>query len=127
MLLYGRAPNVRPGREIRVRHDRSAHQVTLVTTAARSHSDDIALRQRRYVLTQSVRIVCIVLAAFLPVPVAWKGVLILGAVLLPWFGVVMANAGPTVGRARRTALVDRPAEPQPVRIAIEPGRVIDQD
>ncbi len=110
-----------------MRQDRSAQQVTLVTTAGRSHSDDISLRQRRYVLTQSVRVVCVVLAAFLPVPVAWKGVLIVGAVLLPWFGVVMANAGPTVGRRRRTALVDRPVEPQPVRIAIEPGRVIDQD
>ncbi len=110
-----------------MRHDRSAQQVTVVTSAGRSHSDDISLRQRRYVLTQSVRIVCVVLAAFLPVPVEWKGVLILGAVLLPWFGVVMANAGPTVGRSRRTALVDRPVEPQPVRIALEPGRVIDQD
>ena len=127
MLLYGRAPNERPGRETLVRHDRSAQPVTLVTTAGRSHSDDITLRQRRYVLTQSVRIVCVVLAAFLPVPVEWKGVLIFGAVVLPWFGVVMANAGPTVGRTRKSALVDRPVEPQPLRIAIEPGRVIDQD
>jgi len=113
--------------ETLVRHDRSAPEVTLVTSAGRSHSDDIALRQRRYVLTQSVRIVCVLLAAFLPVPVAWKGLLIVGAVLLPWFGVVMANAGPTAARSRPTALVDRPVEPQPVRIAIEPGRVIDQD
>ena len=110
-----------------MRHDRSAQQVTLVTTAGRSHSDDITLRQRRYVLTQSVRIVCVLLAAFLPVAVEWKGLLIVGAVLLPWFGVVMANAGPTVGRARQSALVDRPVEVQPLRIAIEPGRVIDQD
>ena len=118
---------MRPGREALVRHDRSAQQVTLVTTAGRSHSDDIDLRQRRYVLTQSVRIVCVMLAAFLPVSLGWKGLLILGAVLLPWFGVVMANAGPTVGRKRRSALVDHPVEPQPVRIALEPGRVIDQD
>ena len=109
-----------------MRQDRSARDVTVVTSAGRSHSDDITLRQRRYVLTQSVRIVCVVLAAALPVPVAWKVLFIVGAVALPWFGVVMANAGPTVGRRRRTALVDRPVE-QPVRIAIEPGRVIDQD
>jgi len=110
-----------------VRHDRSAQQVTLVTSAGRSHSDDITLRQKRYVMTQSVRIVCVVLAAFLPVAVEWKGLLIAGAVLLPWFGVVMANAGPTVARTRQSALVDRPVEVQPLRIAIEPGRVIDQD
>ena len=110
-----------------MRHDRSAQPVTLVTTAGRSHSDDINLRQRRYVMTQSVRILCVLLAAFLPVPVEWKGLLIVGAVLLPWFGVVMANAGPTVGRSRTSALVDRPAPVEPLRIAIEPGRVIDQD
>ena len=109
-----------------MRHDRSSAEVTIVTSAGRSHSDDIALRQRRYVMTQSVRIVCVILAAALPVPVAWKALLLVGAVALPWFGVVMANAGPTVSRRRKTALVDRPVE-QPVRIAIEPGRVIDQD
>jgi hypothetical protein len=110
-----------------VRHDRSTGAITVVTSAGRSHSEDIALRQRRYVISQSVRILCVVLAAALPVPLAWKGLLLVGAILLPWFGVVMANAGPTVGRARETALVDRPEPVQPLRIAIEPGRVIDQD
>ena len=110
-----------------MRHDRSAGDVTIVTSAGRSHSEDISLRQRRYVMTQSVRIVCVVLAAALPVDLAWKSVLLAGAVLLPWFGVVMANAGPTVTRKRRTALIARPVAPEPVRIAIEPGRVIDQD
>ncbi len=109
-----------------MRHDRSTGEVTVVTSAGLSHSDDIALRQRRYVMTQSVRIVCVILAAALPVPVVWKGVLLFGAVVLPWFGVVMANAGPTASRSRSNALVDRPVE-QPVRIAIEPGRVIDQE
>lgn len=118
---------MRPGRETLVRHGRSTGGVTIVTSAGRSHSEDIDLRQRRYVMTQSVRIVCVVLAAALPVDLAWKGVLLAGAVLLPWFGVVMANAGPTVSRQRPTALVGRPVEPEPVRIAIEPGRVIDQD
>jgi hypothetical protein len=110
-----------------VRHDRSTGGVTVVTSAGRSHSEDIDLRQRRYVITQSVRIVCVVLAAALPVPLAWKGLLLVGAIALPWFGVVMANAGPTMGRARRTAMVDRPVPTEPLRIAIEPGRVIDQD
>ena len=109
-----------------MRYDRSSADVTVVTSAGRSHTDDISLRQRRYVLTQSVRIVCVILATALPVAVEWKIVLIFGAVVLPWFGVVMANAGPTVNRSRTTALVDRPVE-QPERIAIEPGRVIDQD
>lgn len=109
-----------------MRHDRSSADVTIVTSAGRSHSEDIDLRQRRYVVTQSLRILCVVLAAALPVALAWKGLLLVGAVMLPWFGVVMANAGPTVGRRRKTALVDRPVD-VPVRIALEPSRVIDQD
>jgi hypothetical protein len=110
-----------------VRHDRPTPEVAVVTSASLSHTDDISLRQRRYVLTQSVRIVCVVLATMLPVALAWKGLLMLGAIGLPWFGVVMANAGPTVSRTRRSSLVERPAVAEPVRIAIEPGRVIDQD
>ena len=110
-----------------MRQDRSVPDVAVVTAARLSHSDDISLRQRRYVLTQSVRIVCVVLATMLPVSLPWKGVLMVGALALPWFGVVMANAGPTVSRRRRTSLVDRPAAAEPVRIALEPGRVIDQD
>jgi hypothetical protein len=109
-----------------VRHDRSATEVTVVTSAALSHTDDIALRQRRYILTQSMRIACVVLATMLPVSLAWKGVLIAGAVGLPWFGVVMANAGPTLNRRRSTAMLDRTVE-EPVRLALDPGRTIDQD
>ena len=110
-----------------MRRDRPApQQVSVVTSARMSHTDDIAVRQRRYVATQSVRIVCVVLAVVLPVSVAVKFLFMVGAVALPWFGVVMANAGPTVDRSRKTSLVDRPVE-EPVRIAIEPGRVVDQD
>ena len=113
-----------------MRHDRSARhpaaqQVSSITSAHLSHSDDIALRQRRYILTQSVRILCVVLATALPVPVVWKIVFIFGAVVLPWFGVVMANAGPTVSRKGKATTYVAP--PEPVRIAIEPGRVIDAE
>ena len=109
-----------------MRQDRPVPEVAVVTAARLSHSDDISLRQRRYVITQGARIACVVLATMLPVSLFWKGVFMLGAFALPWFGVVMANAGPTVSRHRTNSLVDRAAE-EPVRIAIEPGRVIDQD
>ena len=109
-----------------MRQDRSDPNVTVVTSARMSHTDDIALRQRRYVITQCVRVVCVIAAALLPVALVWKGLFMVGAVALPWFGVVMANAGPTVSRRRRHAMVDRAVD-EPVRVAIEPGRVIDQD
>ena len=106
------------------------HETVVVTTAGLSHTDDRKLRVRRYAITQAVRISCFVLAVALPVPLAWKLVLVVGAFALPWFGVVAANAGPVVQRGSRpSALVDRADEEpaQPLRLAIEPGRVIDQD
>lgn len=108
--------------EARVRHDRST-DVAVVTSAGLSHTEDIALRQRRYVLTQGVRIVCVILATVLPVPVLFKAALLFGAIALPWLGVVMANAGPTVRRKDKTAL----RAEQPMHLQIEPGRVIDAE
>ncbi len=110
-------------------------QHVVVTTARLSHTDDIALRERRYAMTQGVRLVCVVLGVALPVPVWAKLLLFLGAVCLPWFGVVMANAGPTVTRARQTAVVEgrlaetlpHPGAEEPLRLAIEPGRVVDAE
>ena len=110
-----------------MRQDRSEQPVSVVTSAHLSHTDDLALRQRRYVITQSVRIACVILATALPVPLAWKGVLLFGAIALPWFGVVMANAGPTVARKQKTNLVDKPVAAEATRLAIDPGRVIDAE
>jgi hypothetical protein len=100
-------------------------QVVRVTSAARSHTEDIALRQRRYVQMQSLRVLCVLTGCFVPGPVWMKLVIFAGAVFLPWFGVVMANAGPTKERAAATAMVAHGSLEEPVRIAIEPGRVVD--
>jgi len=111
-----------------VRFARPTAEVAMVTSAHLSHTDDLKLRQRRYVITQGIRVVCVILATLLPVSLVWKGVFLLGAVVLPWFGVVMANAGPTLQKHRRTSVLTRAAEPVavPVRVALEPGRIIDQ-
>ncbi len=105
--------------------------VVTVTTARMSHSDDITLRERRYIKTQLVRVVCVVLGVALPVPVALRLLLFVGAVCLPWFGVVMANAGPVVSRRRATAIVEgglaETLPEPPLRLAIEPGRVVDAE
>jgi hypothetical protein len=98
----------------------------VVTTAGRSGSEDLRLRQRRYAITQGVRLVCFILAVALPVPVWAKLVLIAGALVLPWLGVVAANGGPALDRRRvPEALVDRPVGP--IRIALEPGRDVDAE
>jgi hypothetical protein len=101
-------------------------QTVRVTSAARSHTDDLRLRQRRYLAIQGVRVVCILLAVLLPVAVMWKIGFIAGSIVLPWLGVVAANAGPTVERRGRTAVVPLPVETGPL-LSIEPGRVIDAD
>ncbi len=101
-------------------------QVVSVTTARRSHTDDIALRQRRYVTMQAARLVCIVLAVVVPAALPVKLVLFAGAVLLPWCGVVMANAGPAIDRRTGPALLEHGSLDEPVtRLALEPGRVVD--
>lgn len=64
-----------------------------ITSATRSRSDDIGLRQRRYVISMTVRTVCFVLAVvFRHVPVVmW--LMIVASFGLPYVAVVMANAG----------------------------------
>jgi hypothetical protein len=70
-----------------------------ITTAPVNRRDDIAARQRRYLLSMSLRTICFVgaIIAFLAgVQWLWP-VLIAGAIVLPYFAVVMANAA--AGRA----------------------------
>ena len=97
-----------------------------VTTMGRSPVEDRDLRTRRYLLTQAVRLVCVLLAVLLPVAPVWKIGFIIGSIVLPWFGVVAANAGPTIERRRTSAVVTPQAVTLPVT-AIKPGRVIDAD
>ncbi len=62
-----------------------------ITTAASSRHDDIMRRQRRYLLSMGLRTVCFVGAVLVgPGWVRW--VLVVGALLLPYVAVVMANA-----------------------------------
>lgn len=62
-----------------------------ITTAPTSVADDIAGRQRRYLISMAVRTAC-VLGAVLVGPGVLRWVLIAGAVLLPYVAVVLANA-----------------------------------
>jgi len=62
-----------------------------ITTAASSREADISRRQRRYVLSMSLRTVCFV-GAILVGPGWLRWVLVAAAVLLPYVAVVMANA-----------------------------------
>ena len=85
-----------------------------ITTAAASRRDHIARRQRRYVLSMTLRTVCFI-AAIVVGPGWLRWVLVAAAILLPYVAVVMANAVTT--KADDFALRDAPeARPQ-----LEPG------
>jgi hypothetical protein len=93
------------------RKDRRAIRIT---TATRSHTDDLGARQRRYVISMTIRTICFVLAVvFRQTPLLW--VFIIAAFVLPYVSVVMANAAGSTD----PEMLD-PVDPEP-RKEIEPG------
>lgn len=66
-------------------------QVFDITSAQNALTRDQAGRQKRYFLSMMVRTGCFILAVVLPSPFRW--IALAGAVVLPYFAVVIANAG----------------------------------
>ncbi len=62
-----------------------------ITNAPRALSSDQASRQKRYFISMMIRTVCFILTVILPSPYRW--IALIGAVVLPYFAVVIANAG----------------------------------
>ena len=61
-----------------------------ITTAPENTHDDLVGRRRRYVFSMSLRVICFVGAIVFD---GWlRYVLLLGALVLPYIAVVMANA-----------------------------------
>jgi hypothetical protein len=65
-----------------------------ITTAGSSPQADLARRQRRYLISMAVRVVCFIGAVFAGVAgINWLWPILVGAALvLPYVAVVMANA-----------------------------------
>jgi hypothetical protein len=76
----------------------------LVTSARPSPRQELRERERRYLITMGLRVVCFILAIVLfGVGLRWVAAFaVAGSLILPWIAVVAANAGP-----RRA--VERPA------------------
>ena len=71
-------------------------QPVRITSAARSHSDDLWSREKRYMITMGIRTACFLLAVGIylsPLPVWLAWVFMGGSLVLPYVAVVMANAG----------------------------------
>jgi hypothetical protein len=77
-------------------------QAHLVTEARPSLSDDIAYRQRRYLIMMGIRTVCFIAAIVLFANhLGWvTAIPLVGAIVIPYFAVVFANGGrePTINR-----------------------------
>jgi hypothetical protein len=101
-------------RDLRRHGTRHADEPIRITTAGTSRGEEIAGRQRRYVLSMGIRTVCFV-AAIVVGPGWVRWVLVAAAVLLPYVAVVMANATST----KDDGFALRPGGPQ-VR-ALDPG------
>lgn len=75
----------------RMTRQRGAHgQAIRITTASASRQEEIAHRQRRYVMSMAVRTLCFLGAVVADGWLRW--VLVVCAVVLPYVAVVMANA-----------------------------------
>ena len=101
----------------------AGHRDAVRITTAASEADDIAARQRRYVISMGIRTLCFV-GAIVVGPGWLRWVLVAGAVLLPYVAVVMANAGDHAGRRLRCSgggaadAPGRPTHPHATRDAI---------
>jgi hypothetical protein len=78
---------------------RNRDEAIRITTAAESHEHDISVRQRHYLVSMSIRVVCFIGAVVAGVHgVTWLWpLLIVGAIVLPYVAVVGANAAHTRG------------------------------
>ena len=65
--------------------------VYAITGARRSLSEDVAYRQRRYVISMAIRTVCFLLVVVVDGWLRWA--FFVAALVLPYFAVIFANAG----------------------------------
>ena len=89
-----------------------------ITSATRSHSDDINARQRRYLISMGIRTLCFVAAVvvFVTTGQGWlMWVLVIASFILPYVAVVMANAGASTDPGG-----PEPFGPDPSRKSLEP-------
>lgn len=68
-----------------------ADEIYDITSAQKPLSSDLPSRQRRYFISMMIRTACFILMVVLPSPYRWFA--LLGAAGLPYFAVVIANAG----------------------------------
>jgi hypothetical protein len=91
--------------------------VHLVTQAQRPLSEDIAYRQRRYLIMMGIRVACFAIAvvAFMNHAGWLTAIPAVGAIVIPYFAVIFANGGrePDNTRGFMEHRVNLPARREP--------------
>lgn len=67
------------------------HSVPRITDARTAHTDEMRARMIKYSVSMGIRVVCLFLLFFVHGWLLW--VVIAGAVVLPYFAVIIANGG----------------------------------
>jgi len=62
-----------------------------ITSARRALSEDLHDRNIRYLVSMGIRTTCLLLAFVVDGPLRW--LMVLGAVVIPYIAVIVANAG----------------------------------
>jgi hypothetical protein len=101
--------------------ERTGETVISVTSAQPGRSEDLDSRIVRYAWMMSIRIACFVLAVLTPSP--WRWLFVVGAIALPYFAVVLANAH----RSATQPAADPYVAPSRPAIGERPTVVVPQD
>lgn len=91
----------------------------VITDAAQNPAEELRRRQTRYIVMMLVRAGCLVLAAVLamarvPLLALWVSLCLVGAIVLPWLAVILANdRGPRPEYKMANRFRRRPQPPPP--------------
>ena len=91
MLIPTYGDSVRMQRPGGPKRPRKGQEVFNVSGARTSLSDDVKLRTRKYAISMAVRTACFLGAIVAEGPLRW--ILFVGAIVLPYVAVVIANGG----------------------------------
>ncbi|MFG2001310.1 DUF3099 domain-containing protein [Spirillospora sp. NPDC048911] len=86
-------------------------EVYTVTNAPRPMSEDIGYRQRRYLISMGIRTGCFVgsvITAMAGAPLWVVGLMVVGALFLPYISVIFANGGREPTETARYAIPQPP-------------------
>ncbi|WP_432563405.1 DUF3099 domain-containing protein [Kineococcus sp. SYSU DK003] len=82
-----------------------------ITDAPTSHTDDLGVRYRKYVVSMVIRTACFLAFVFVDHWTRW--IFVVGAIFLPYVAVVLANAGRETRSAPPESFDVQPQAPRP--------------